>query len=460
VRTHGGRESESTGRRGVRSPDLLALLCALLLSALSSPANGAGAIDAVAEAAAQSLQLARASAVVVAKPLAADEPAPKGDQLALRVAAFLARGIGESARAHPQTAQLGAARALAGRASALVYVQTEISNGDIRVTVDVYPSMANAWDRIRNPLPSPIRHAFASVKIDAEVRSFLPALVLEQASVHRAHHDEQEVLAAACGDVDGDGGDEIVLVSRERVAMGRVRGGKFVVERAATWIDLAARASVPMREPLAGAVAIFGAVAVGTTERGSVSLTPDFGAHVGLPGVPAWGGDGVLCLMPEPSAGAFDGAPFDCATVRDARPKMAVPAPRFDAFAAAAIADTAGDTRAVVAVREPTGKLKLKMGDFPIAIPDGTFGAQLALGDLDQDGAPEIAVSADGPDDAVDIWTWPLESATLRARLHLPAPAGVRALAFCPPEEHGQPVLVAVVGNEVWLVRAGLGPSP
>ena len=93
--------------------------------------------------------------------------------------------------------------------------------------------MGNAWDRIRNPLPSPIGHAFSSVKIDAEVRSFLTPLLLEQASVHRVKHDEPDVIAAACGDVDGDGGDELVLVSRERVSMGRIRGDKFVVERTA-----------------------------------------------------------------------------------------------------------------------------------------------------------------------------------------------------------------------------------
>jgi hypothetical protein len=30
---------------------------------------------------------------------------------------------------------------------------------------------------------------------------------------------------------------------------------------------------------------------------------------------------------------------------------------------------------------------------------------------------------------------------------------------MCPPEEHGEPTLVAVVGNEVWLVRAALQPT-
>ena len=109
------------------------------------------------------------------------------------------------------------ARSRGGR-GALVYVQTrDRARGTCARRVDVYPSMANAWDRIRNPLPAPTGHAFASAKIDAEVRAFLAPLVLEQASVHRAKHDEGDVLAAACGDVDGDGGDEL----RARVARAR-----------------------------------------------------------------------------------------------------------------------------------------------------------------------------------------------------------------------------------------------
>ena len=370
----------------------------------ASRAHAAGALEAVTQGAASNLgPLASTlnTSVVVAAPLTVDDAAPRGDELALRVAALVAGRLGSGVRAHPQTAQLGTARAIAGRASALVYVQTAIAQGDLRTTIDVYPPMANAWDRIRNPLPSPTGHAFATAKIDAEVRAFLAPLLLESATVDRAHHDEGDVLAAACGDVDGDGGNELVLVSSGRVAVGRIRGGRFV---------------------------------------------------------------------PEPSAGAFDGAPVDCAVRRDPRPTMAVPAPRFDAFGAASVPDALGHARIVVAVREPSGRVRLKAGDATSA-SDALFGAQLAVGDLDQDGQPDVVTSAalsyagapgGRPEDAIDVATWtPGAAATgspsdLRPRLHLPAPGGVRALAMCPPEEHGEPALVAVVGSEVWLIRAAV----
>jgi len=246
---------------------------AALLVLLPSRALAAGAVEVVAQEAAQGIAQTPAASVVVAAPLVSDQPAPRGDDLALRVAALVAGKLGAGAHAHAQAAQLGTARALAGRASALVFVQTEISKGDLRTTIDVYPSMANAWDRIRNPIPAPTGHAFSTAKIDAEVRSFLAPLVLEQASVRKARHDEGDVIAVACGDVDGDGGDEIVLVSRTRVALGRVRGGRFVAERTAPWSALAPRAPVPVREALAGAVVTAGAVDVGLTDRASVALT-------------------------------------------------------------------------------------------------------------------------------------------------------------------------------------------
>ncbi|MCL2448491.1 MAG: hypothetical protein FWD17_06050, partial [Polyangiaceae bacterium] len=340
------------------------------------------------------------------------------------------------------------------RAAALVFVQPVIHVGELRVTVDVYPTMANAWDRIRNPLPAPAAHAFASAPIDAEVRSFLAPLLLEQARVSRARHGEGDVLAAACGDVDGDGGDEIVLVSRARVALGRVREGAFVAEKTASWPDLARRSPVPAREALASAVIGPSGVAVGSTDRGSVALSADLGAPRPLAGLPVWGGPGgLVCLLAQPAAGAFDGAPTDCAIARDPKPAMAVPAPRFDAFAATSLADGHGNTLDVVAVREPNGRLRVKRAD-EVVVPDGEFGAQLAVADLDEDGTPEVMSTAEGADESLAIDTLDAGSPALRPRLRLAVPEPVRALAVCPPEDHGEPTLVAVTSSEIWLVRA------
>jgi hypothetical protein len=457
--TAGGRTAATRRRAGAAATLAVAALCVPLGPRRASAASAVGALEATTRDAAASLRATPGETIVVAAPLESDAPAPHGDDLALRVAALLAGKLGGRARAHPQTARLATARAVAGRAAALVFVQPVVHVGELRVTVDVYPTIANAWDRIRNPLPAPAAHSYASAPLDAEVRSFLAPLLLEQARVDHARHGESDVLAAACGDVDGDGGDELLLVSRTRVALGRVRGGAFVAEKTAAWVDLAPRAPVPAREALASAVIAAGSVAIGSTDRGSVGLSADLGAPRPLAGMPAWGGaGGLVCLVAQPAAGAFDGAPTDCAMARDPKPAMAVPAPRFDAFAAASLADARGGALDVVAVREPNGRLRVKRGD-EVVVPEGAFGAQLAVADLDEDGAPEVVTTADGGDEAIAIDTLDPGSPALRPRLRLAVPEPVRALAVCPPEDHGEPTLVAVLSSELWLVRAATTPA-
>jgi len=134
---------------------------ALSLALFASAGDARGsAVQAVAQDAARSLGASVAQSVVVSAPLESDQPAPKGDALALRIAALVAGRLGARAHAHPQTALLPAALAIAGRASVLVYLRSEVAKGDLRTTVDVYATTANVWDRLRNPAAAPIAHAF------------------------------------------------------------------------------------------------------------------------------------------------------------------------------------------------------------------------------------------------------------------------------------------------------------
>ncbi len=264
----------------------------LLVLALQRDARGAAALASIAGQAAKAIAsgtvggTSSPATLVVAAPLASDVQAPRGDELAARVAQLVAGAMGGATHASAQPASLAQARVLAGKGGArLVFAQPAIAKGVLRVTFDAYPAASNGWDRIRNPEPPPSAHAFAEAPIDAEVRAFLASIPLEHASVHRAKHDEGDVLAAACGDLDGDGGMELVLVSRTRVASGHVNGGRFVPVKTAAWRALASRAPVPLREPLGGASIVRQAedeerrgrgdgtrLLVGTTDRGGVAL--------------------------------------------------------------------------------------------------------------------------------------------------------------------------------------------
>lgn len=427
-----------------------------------APAARASAVGQIAQEIARGLGTVPAGAVVVASPLASDLPALKAEDLAARIAAQIAGRLGV-ARAHPQPATLAAARGASGRAASLVYVQLEIAKGDLRATADLYPVVSNGWERLRNPAPGPQAHAFATAPIDAEVRTFLTPILLEQASVHRAKHDEGEVLAVGCGDVDGDGGLEVALVSRARVALGKLRAGRFAPIRTASWSQLASRVPVPMREPIATVLvsprAHRGELLVGSTDRGGVAVDPTLVTKRQLTGIPVVGADGDACAIAVPEASVFDGHAIACAAPDKGDPKVVLqaPSPRYDAVAALELVGKDGAAAEVVAAREPGGRLRLRWqreadGARAIEAALEGVGAQVALADLDLDGQPEIATTSDAGEDAIAVATWSANG-RLVPRLRLPAKDGVRALGACPPEAKGVPALVAVVGAEVWLVR-------
>jgi hypothetical protein len=384
-------------------------------------------------------------AIVVVAPLISDLQTTRGDELALRVASQIATKIDADVR--PHTATLAAARALASRGPALVFVQVEIAHGKIRVTADVYSALANSWDRVRSPAPPPRAHAFAESAIDAEVRTFLPPIPLEQARVHKAKHDEGDVLAVACGDVDGDGGIEIVLVSRARVAVGRIKGNAFVPFAVAKWSAISARAAAPLREPIAGVqIEPNSGLFVGMSDRLPFALMADLKPAAALRGIPVAASGANECALVDTDDGAFARSPIEC---QGSAEHFESPVARVDAFAEFDVITTEGATFPIVAAHDANGKLFLVWHGAKQTI-DGT-GAQVAIGDLDQDGAPEIVTSSDRSNDAISIATW--TASGLKPRLLIPAPLGVHALAICPPELKGAPALVGVVGNEVWLVR-------
>lgn len=399
-------------------------------------------------------------ALVAVSPLVSDVPAPKADELVVRVGAQIAGRLGV-AQAHPQPATLAAARGVSGRAASLVYVQLEIAKGELRATADLYPVVSNGWERLRNPAPGPRAHAFAGAPLDAEVRTFLQPIVLEQAKLHKAKHEETDVLAIGCGDVDSDGGNEIILATRARVVMGKLRGGKLAVYRATPWTELASRVPVPMREPIASVVVPRGhrgELLVGMTDRGAVAVDAALVTRRQLTGLPIPGADGDACAAASPEVGAFEGSGVACAPPAKGEPAPVLPLPaaRFDAVASLDLVGKDGAITQVVAAREPTGKVRLRRSDASgksMEAPIDGAGAQIALADLDLDGTPEIAFSGDNAEtDVVAVWSWRAGSGLVQ-RLRYPTKEPVRAIAACPPEEKGLPALVAVVGGEVWLVR-------
>ncbi len=416
----------------------------------------------VADAIAAALGKVPAGALVAASAMASDATATKGDRLAIAIAAQIAGRFANGSHAHGEVVTLAAGRAAASKAGApaLIQIGVEIAAGKLRVTADEYPVPKTVWAKIRDPEPAPIAHAFAEAPIDAEVRSYLSPIPLVAPQVDRGRNFESEVVAIACGDLDRDGNLEIATVSRRRVTTSRIRGGKVEPLRGKGWIDLSPVAPAPLREPY-GFVSFVergsGADARATLDAGltdrAVSVRLDRGFEVDgtFPGLPLPDGAGVACTR---MGGLLITGPIGPCKKGDPAPLGASVGGQYDAFASAALVGASGAPYVVWAGRE-RGIVELR-DDASHAARVSDMGAQLAVGDLDQDGDPEILGSVDtlnALDDAVLVKTWHRATNKVEDRLKIPAAAGVRAIGACPPDGPGHAPFVVATADEIWVVR-------
>jgi len=380
--------------------------------------------------------------------------APRGDELAEQVATLVAAALGNHARASEAPQSLAAARVRAGLAKtpALVYLDVRVDGGELRLTADVYAVIPNGWDRLRSPPAVPGAHVYLHVPIGAEVRSYLPPLDLLRARVTKIHYEGGPILALACGDLDGDGGDDLVVVSARELAWGHLTADRFDVTRRALASTVGRRLPVPMREPLASAVLLPGDTAgslyVGWGDRIGAVLGPDLVPHGALAGLPLADGTRATCVSLDAARGGFVDARVGCLDGKSVPGVAGVPgAPPLLADTWMAFDLERGER--LVAARDTSGTLHLTLGHEVLAVND--VGAQIALVDLDQDGVPEVVTTNARGEDAIVVSS--LKKGALVPRLRWPAPAGVDAIAVCSLGADNAPSLVAAVGGEIWLVH-------
>jgi hypothetical protein len=376
------------------------------------------------------------------------------------MAALLAGKLGGSiAKVEPTS--LAAAQAAARRAGWLVYVQAEVARGQLRVTADVYRATRSVWERAREPVPAPTTHAHAAGRIDGEVRSFLAPVPLVGARIDRATVEEKEIVALACGDIDDDGAIEIVTLSRRRIAVGRARGGRFVTLRSALLRDFSGIAPTPLREPLGGVAIVTSRrgpprLDVGITDRARGSrLDGELRLLGAINGVPFATSQGDACLRFQGSSLATTIA--KCADGDAAAVPFEIDGP-LDAAAVATFVTADGVARTVDAARDPrTGEVTIHALGRTSSLSHA--GAQMALADLDQDGAPEVISTLDvlpnpagDVDDALVITTLE-QDGSLREKSRTPVATGARAVTACPPEGGGSASVVLATPGELWIVR-------
>lgn len=447
---------------GLNAPSGTRLGAALLAGAalLPRPASAAdagcppprgGALAEVGAELCRALHPLPAGTLAVGSSATSDAALSPPDQLEHRVTRVVAGALGVEAA--PDLAPLGRARALASDRGSLLHVGLELRQGKLRVTAELYPVARGFWDRVRVPNPEPRRRAFTEVTIDAELRAFLPAVPLVAKRIDRAAAEEPLPLAVACGDTDADGAQEIVLVGRHRIRVGRIRKERFTALRTLAWADLSPLSRTPLRQPLGSAwIATNGDTDIGISDRlDAIRLSATPGAPLKLGRRVPWPAGGC-----SPLTGLAIRAEIGPCIVGDPAPLAVGFSGEVDALAGSTHVTRRGDKTVVRAARLANqGVVVLRDATGRQARLDGA-GAQLAIADLDDDGEPELISTVDTLEpsaDALLVHTW-RDDGTLQQRLRVPVPSGVHAIATCAREDTAsiKPIVVATA-NAVWVLR-------
>lgn len=433
------------------------------------------ALSRIADALGRELENAKPGSLIVAAPLISDTPAPKGAALVVSIAAQLAGRRAQGAWALGEPAKLEDARRAARGEGGFIYLKTELSQGRLNVTADAYPISKSVWERAKNPEPGPIDHGFVSVPIDAELRSFLAPIPLVTVTASRAKNFENDVVALSCGDINEDGALEIISVSRRRVSTVRLYEGKVIPIQSRAWPELSPVHPTPLREPIGFATIVPRAshepdspdsdrrewventlVDVALTDRArAVRLDSNLQVVSSFAQMAIPEGEGTACVRNWGLV--LTGAVAPC-TPSDPIPRLNTVGGQYDAIASAELVSPGGEVFTVWAGREK-GLIELRDSLGNRGVID-TAGAQIAVGDLDQDGEPEIISSVDtlNPmEDAAIVRTWQRgatgKEGKIKERFRMPAAAGIRAFAVCPPDDNGRSPFVVATADEIWVVR-------
>jgi hypothetical protein len=370
---------------------------------------------------------AKHSLVVALAPTGDGALAPR-PELGSRMAELVAGRLGKEANAWPTVERPERTTALPWKSRPLVLLRVAVAGDRIRVSADLFATYPRLWQRARGNF-APVTHQSSERGVDGEVRAFFPRIPLAAKNVHRAAGADTDIVALACGDIDRDGSPEIATIGRRRVAVGRIRGKTFQPFATRALAELVPIAPVPFREPIASAwVPEPGVLEIGSTDRArAIRLDAKLAKQSDLEARLPWPGGGGL-------------------TTKELGDSI-------DAVAGATIVTRAGESRRVRARRRPDGTVSLSDGKRSAELE--RVGAQLAVGDLDGDGDPELVTSVDTLDpglDAIVVYSWH-GGQKLVERLRIAAPGGVRAIALCPPRATAMAPIAVAVGDGLWVVE-------
>jgi len=388
---------------------------------------------------AQKLQPGAAGAEVLVVELKADAELRNPLALRERVREVVAGAL-LAAQPKPTPAASPSKKSYGGRAKLRVELSLEVKGSKLRVSADLRRG-SGLWQRVRRTGRPLELHAYAERTLDPELRALIPPPPLVVSEVIKVPAPERGTLALACGDLGLDGAQELAVVSRSNIRVGRIVQGRFHELAAAAWAALSPVAPAPLREPI-------GAVEISEQGRLRVWLSDrQDGLELDAALVPV---QRFPSLLPVPGGGCTARAGLGVSgTITRCVAGDAAIAPDLGGVLDA----VAGS--AVLRVGRELGESRLRMRRGNETPTTGArVGAQLAVGDADHDGESELAFAADTLEkqrDQVSLVT--LAGGQLKKRFELAARA-VSAIAICAEREgRGMAPIVVASGDELWVIR-------
>ena len=126
-----------------------------------------------------------------------------------------------------------------------------------------------------------------------------------------------------------------------------------------------------------------------------------------------------------------------------------------DAFDSRSLIDHSGQVHVLRVARAVVADFARALDSLHPEVTVPNVGAQLAVGDLDEDGLPEIVSSSASLDRRADqlLVRTLSDNGQLRERLRIPVPSGIDALAICPSDGRAMAPLALATGDGIWLIR-------
>jgi hypothetical protein len=385
--------------------------------------------------------------LVAASPVSSDLRAERTDELARALASLVSGEVGPRARTSERLLDAASAQRGAPRGVDVLVLGARLGRERFAVSAQLIPAPRGFWERFRPGLLGATVHLEASRAPDAELKAHLPPVPLVLTRIDKASALDEPAVAVSCGDVDGDGALEIVHVGRRQIKLGRLLAGAFQVTASAAWSELSAIAARPLREPIASARLLPSGLEVGISDRAdAVRLDRALRVLARFPARLPWPAGGCASVV----VNGLSGERSPCTSPAVARD----PANGVDAIAGARLVRRDGSALTVFAARRLDGQLELELGPRRITVA-GPVGAQLAVGDLDGDGRPELLTSVDTLDPARDalLVRTLSDDGSLRDAFRVPVPSGVRGVGVCPSEGNLLTPIVLATGDGVWVLR-------